>query len=79
MDDIVRHLVPEKRRLVHKALIIRERIIDMYRQRGISGERLALVAAITLGQKNMLDQEQEQNFIKAGVMHIMDVYLKDLI
>ena len=34
---------------------------------------LPLVAAITLGQKNMLDPEQKQNFIRAGVMHIMAV------
>jgi competence protein ComEC len=45
----------------------------MFRERGIKGERLALVAAITLGQKRMLDPEQKLNFIKAGVMHIMAV------
>ena len=45
----------------------------MFRERGIEGERLALVAAITVGQKNMLDPEQKQYFIKAGVMHIMAV------
>jgi competence protein ComEC len=71
--DIIRHIVPAHRKLIHRALIIREKIIVMYRNRGIRGERLALVAAITLGQKNMLDQEQKQNFIKAGVMHIMAV------
>ena len=31
------------------------------------------MAAITLGQKNLLEPEQKQNFIKAGVMHIMAV------
>jgi competence protein ComEC len=61
------------RRLVHRALIIRQKIIDMYRERGISGDRLALVAAITLGQKNLLDPDQKQYFIKAGVLHIMAV------
>ncbi len=71
--DIILHSTPLHRKLVHSALIVRERIIDMYRERGISGERLALVAAITLGQKKMLDQEQKQHFIKAGVMHIMAV------
>jgi competence protein ComEC len=71
--DIIRHSVPEHRKLIHRALMIRERIIDMFRERGIQGERLALVAAITLGQKNMLDPEQKQHFIKAGVMHIMAV------
>jgi competence protein ComEC len=72
-QDILNHVVPDHRKLVHRALIIREKIINMYRERGITGERLALVAAITLGQKNMLEPEQKQNFIKAGVMHIMAV------
>ena len=72
-SNIISHLVPAHRKLVHSALIIREKIINMYRERGIKGERLALVAAITLGQKNMLDPEQKLHFIKAGVMHIMAV------
>ena len=72
-SDIIRHVSPKHRKLIHLALIIREEIIGMYKARGISGERLALVSAITLGQKNMLDQDQKQQFIKAGVMHIMAV------
>ncbi len=72
-DNILAYKKPLKRSLVHKALIIREKIITMFRERGITGDRLALVAAITLGQKSMLDQEQKQYFMKAGVMHIMAV------
>jgi competence protein ComEC len=72
-SNIINHIVPVHRKLIHRALIIREKIIQMYRERGITGERLALVAAITLGQKSMLDPEQKLNFIKAGVMHIMAV------
>ncbi len=72
-NDILNHSAPEHRKLKYNALIIRNRIIEMFRERGIKGERLALVAAITLGQKNMLDPEQKQHFIKAGVMHIMAV------
>jgi competence protein ComEC len=64
---------PPGRSLIHKALIIRERIIKMYEERGIQGERLALVSAITLGQKNLLDPEVKQIFINAGIMHIMAV------
>lgn len=64
---------PEHRKLIHRALIIRQKIIQMYRERGITGDRLALVAAITLGQKNLLDPEQKQYFMKAGIMHIMAV------
>ncbi|MCE5346108.1 MAG: ComEC family competence protein [Bacteroidales bacterium] len=71
--DILKHHPPRYRKLVHRALIIREKIIGMYKERGITGDRLALVAAMTLGQKSMLDPEQKQNFIKAGVMHIMAV------
>jgi competence protein ComEC len=72
-QNIVSHTLPYHRKMIHKALIIREKIIKMYQERGITGERLALVAAITLGQKNMLDPEQKSYFIKAGVMHIMAV------
>jgi competence protein ComEC len=71
--DIAGNYSPSHRSLIHRALIVREKIISMFRERGITGERLALVAAITLGQKSMLDPEQKQNFIKAGVMHIMAV------
>jgi competence protein ComEC len=71
--DFVSYSDPDRRRLLHKALIIRERIISMFRERGIRGERLALVSAITLGQKSMLDPEQKTWFIKAGIMHIMAV------
>ena len=72
-NDLLKHIIPIHRNLIHKALIIREKIIQMFKERGIKGERLALVAAITLGQKSMLDPEQKLNFMKAGVMHIMAV------
>lgn len=73
IHDIVGHIAPENREIVHKALIIREKIIEMYRKRGITGRKLALVAAMTVGEKTMLEPEQKENFIKAGVMHIMAV------
>lgn len=72
-SDILSHSLPPHRKLIHRALMIRESIIAMFRERGIEGEHLALVAAITVGQKNMLDPDQKQDFIKAGVMHIMAV------
>jgi len=72
-DDIVGHSIPDHRKLKHKALIIREKIIGMYKERGITNDRLPLVAAITMGDRSMLDPEQKQIFIRAGVMHIMAV------
>ncbi len=64
---------PEHRKLVYSSLLIRERIIKMYEERGIGKDRLPLVAAMTLGRKSSLEKEQKENFIKAGVMHIMAV------
>lgn len=72
-QNIVGYSKPPHRHLIYNALIFREKIIRMYEERGITGERLALVAAITLGQKNMLDPGQKNYFIRAGVMHIMAV------
>jgi len=71
--DILIHRQPEKRNLICSSLIIRERIIRMYRERGVREERIGLASAITLGQKRMLDPDQRMNFMKAGVMHIMAV------
>jgi len=73
INDLKARIVPEKRKLRHTALIIREKIIEMYRNRGITGKNLALVAAMTVGEKTMLEPEQKDSFIKAGVMHIMAV------
>jgi len=72
-EDILAHSRPEKPGLRYKSLIIREKIIKMYSARGIADDRIGLVAAITLGEKNLLDPEQKQIFINAGVMHIMAV------
>jgi len=71
--DLIYVISPSHRKFSHRALIIRERIISMYEQRGIRGEQLALIAAITLGQKNLLEPEQKQDFMKAGIMHVMAV------
>jgi competence protein ComEC len=72
-QNIKTHTSPKHRKLKYIALIIREKIIKMYEERGIKNERLALVSAITLGQKNLLDPEVKQVFINAGIMHIMAV------
>jgi competence protein ComEC len=72
-NGIMSHAEPPRRKLIYKSLIIREKIIRMYEESGITGSRLALVAAITLGQKNMLEADQKSYFIKAGVMHLMAV------
>ena len=73
LADIRLYRHSESRKIKFQALILRERIIRMFEDRGIQGERLALASAITLGQKNMLDQDTKQIFSNAGIMHIMAV------
>ena len=72
-DDILDHSRQSRRTIKHFALIIRRKIIDMYRNRGVSEEMLPLVSALTLGEKSQLDQETKENFVQAGIMHIMAV------
>lgn len=72
-NDLLLHTAPEKRKLIHNALITRRKIIGMYSRSGISDERLPLVSALTLGEKSNLDQEQKESFMKAGIMHVMAV------
>lgn len=64
---------PSQRSLKQLALITRQRIIGMYAERGINNERLATVAALSLGEKSLLEEEQKKDYISAGVMHIMAV------
>ena len=71
--DILFHDVPNRRSIKHTALIVRQHLIDIYKERGIGEEQLPLIAAITLGQKALLDPDQKEIFSKAGIMHIMAV------
>ena len=64
---------PLKKSIRSRALMVRQQIIRMYNERGIEGDRLALAAALMLGEKRMLDPGQREIFIKVGVMHIMAV------
>jgi competence protein ComEC len=73
INDITGYYSPENRTLSQRALITRKRIISMYEKRGINGSTLAIVAAITLGERSLLDEEQRENFSKAGIMHLMAV------
>jgi len=72
-SDILYFKRPASISILNKALIYRSRIINLYRERGLDGENLALAAAITLGEKTLLEDEQKDQFAKAGVMHIMAV------
>ncbi|HEX2921621.1 MAG TPA: ComEC/Rec2 family competence protein [Bacteroidales bacterium] len=71
--DIKQHVKPQRRSIKYKALIIRQKILQMYSSRGVTAERLPLVAAITLGEKSLIERDIKDKFIRAGIMHIMAV------
>ena len=72
-EDIIDIQSPEKRKFRYLALIFREKLLNIYRHNGIEGEKLAIIAAITLGEKGLLEPVQKEIFSKAGIMHIMAV------
>ncbi len=72
-NDIILIHKPFNRNLRERALIFREKIVSLYRNRGLAGNELALAAAITLGEKELLEESSKESFSRAGVMHVMAV------
>lgn len=62
-----------KRALTWKqsALNIRESLIENYRSWGFSDDELAVVSALTLGDKRMLDDSLKMSYSVAGASHIL--------
>lgn len=61
-------------------LTVRERshrtahaLTALFARAGLSDEGLGVIAALTLGDRDMLDREQLEAFARSGVMHIMAV------
>jgi competence protein ComEC len=56
-----------------KAIIAGKKISDIYIRAGIREDNAALLAGLTLGQKDSIDEETRTAFSRAGVMHVMAV------
>jgi competence protein ComEC len=52
---------------------LREKLLCLYRNVGIEGENLAVLSALTMGYKSLLDQETRRVFSASGAMHILAV------
>lgn len=48
-------------------------MIAAFKKAGLYGDGLALVTALTIGDKDLLDREQLASFARSGAMHIMAV------
>lgn len=55
------------------AKIIRHKILEFYINNGFSGKSLAILTALSLGQKSFLDPEIKESFSNSGAMHILAV------
>lgn len=54
-----------------KALLLREAVVESYRRWGLEDEVLAVVSALTVGDKSELTPELKATYSAAGVSHIL--------
>ena len=64
---------PGRRALTWKqqALLLRQKLVDKYRDWGLEGDELAVVAALTLGDKSELDADLKESYAVSGASHIL--------
>jgi competence protein ComEC len=55
------------------ALQVRGKLMDMYQNAGITGDELAVLSALTLGDKNLLTNDIRNVFAASGAMHVLAV------
>lgn len=55
------------------AFELRNKLLTLYNNAGIEGKNLAVLSALTMGYKNLLDQETRKVFAASGAMHILAV------
>jgi competence protein ComEC len=56
-----------------KILNLRKKIIDIYKQSGLTTDNLAILSALSLGYRDVLSTDIRQAYIGAGAMHILAV------
>jgi competence protein ComEC len=52
---------------------VRQKLLDIYSKNQITGERFAILSALTLGYKDALDPEAIKVFSQTGAMHVLSV------
>ncbi len=60
-------------RIVFSALAVRDYAMAVLEQHHLSGQEFAVVSALLLGYRELLDDELQQGFAAAGAMHILCV------
>lgn len=57
--------------LYMRAMLLRDRIVSMYRDLGFGGDGLALLSALTVGEKRDFPQELKESYSAAGASHVL--------
>lgn len=71
LADDTELLLPFSERMRIKALMVRDRMLAMYRAAGLQGEELALLSALTLGEKSGLSSRLRDLYAETGVSHLL--------
>lgn len=50
---------------------IRDKVMTIYKANGMEGNEFAVVSAMTLGEKSLIDRKLRQEYSKAGVAHVL--------
>ncbi len=59
--------------LLSEAKDARKKVVNLYEKAGISGDELAILSALTLGDKSQLSQEVKASYATTGASHILAV------
>lgn len=65
------YLPPERKTLQMHALELRSKVIELYSALGFEKEELALLSALTLGEKRDFPQELKEDYSAAGASHVL--------
>lgn len=57
----------------HYALNVRQKLVGLLEESGLSGNELGLASTLVLGYKNKIDAEVKQAYMNAGAMHVLAV------
>ena len=57
--------------LRQRALDYREKVVEYYRRLGLDGDELAVFSALTVGDKELLDEEIVETYSVAGASHVL--------
>ncbi len=72
-DQITFPDVEPVRNLSIRRLLIQNKVLEILQNNQIEGDNLALLSAVTIGYKKLIDKDQRESFSASGVTHILAV------